>query len=375
MSEIVLIRPNDPLLFRDARPFGSGGSDARTLPFPHPSATAGSLRTLLGRQAGMRFDSNDVETVKGWKIHGPLLHRNGQVYFPAPADAYLAMPSDSIDVKRLLALRPLSVDGETNGPDKLLPVGLHSLEGKPGPIPKFWPQPLMETWLAGNISNPADLAKEMEETGFSPEIDRRTHVKIDDALTAEDHLLFSTEGLSLTDKRGETGSFLVRVEGAPSLDTSHGRIGGEARVAEFSIDASAWPNDMCINLKTRLETCKKVKLQLATPALFAHGWLPEWIDKKAMTGEFGDVKLKLAGACVPRWKPLSGWDLHKAKTENGNGHKALRRMVPAGSAYFFEILSDHTAWNLAENLWLAPVSDDDQDKNDGFGLALWGCWA
>jgi CRISPR-associated protein Cmr3 len=50
----------------------------------------------------------------------------------------------------------------------------------------------------------------------------------------------------------------------------------------------------------------------------------------------------------------------------------VKRVVPAGGVYFFETV-DGSASDLADR-WLEPVSDDEQDCRDGFGLAVWGVW-
>jgi CRISPR-associated protein Cmr3 len=47
-------------------------------------------------------------------------------------------------------------------------------------------------------------------------------------------------------------------------------------------------------------------------------------------------------------------------------------MVPAGGAYFFELLKGQSS--DLEKLWLESVSDEEQDRRDGFGLATWGIW-
>ena len=78
------------------------------------------------------------------------------------------------------------------------------------------------------------------------------------------------------------------------------------------------------------------------------------------------VKLKLKSAIVDRWQPISGWDLDK------NCPKPIRRMVPAGSVYFFEVIEGN-AKELSK-LWLKSVCDKDQDIKDGFGLALFGIY-
>jgi CRISPR-associated protein Cmr3 len=112
-----------------------------------------------------------------------------------------------------------------------------------------------------------------------------------------------------------------------------------------------------------------VRMVLATPALFKQGWKPGWIGDDGK-GEFAGIKLQLMGACVERWKPVSGWSY-----ETPRGPKPALRLVPAGSVYFFQ--TEGNAPSLADH-WLEPVGDfseDGQSGRDGFGLALWGPWA
>jgi CRISPR-associated protein Cmr3 len=108
---------------------------------------------------------------------------------------------------------------------------------------------------------------------------------------------------------------------------------------------------------------------LATPAIFSAGWKPGWLGSDLRGTIPGtQAKVRLAAACVERWRPMSGWSL-----ETGNrGEKPVRRVVPAGSVYFFERESADDL-DVAE-AWLKPVSDGDQFSLDGFGVVLWGKW-
>lgn len=119
---------------------------------------------------------------------------------------------------------------------------------------------------------------------------------------------------------------------------------------------------------------------LATPAIFSNGWLPAWLKCKRLDdgsdvlegtppGASDDLKLRLISACVDRWKPISGWSA-EAKSR---GPKAIRRMVPAGSVYFFEVQPGGNSSELGK-LWLRSVCDKEEDRKDGFGLAVWGIW-
>jgi CRISPR-associated protein Cmr3 len=50
----------------------------------------------------------------------------------------------------------------------------------------------------------------------------------------------------------------------------------------------------------------------------------------------------------------------------------VKRFIPSGGVYFFERVNGKAS-ELADR-WLEPVSDDEQDRRDGFGLAVWGIW-
>ena len=382
LSQVLRILPNGPLLFRDARPFSAGSTGARTLSMPLPSVIAGTVRTLLGRQEGLDFSQDaHAQQVRGWKVYGPLVHIDGKRFFPSPADAFVAND-------RVLPMLPMKdIDGSTDLPDKLVPVGLAAPEGKPQPGPDLWAEDELMKWLAGKPLRLSDL----ERTAFCPEIDRRTHLQMGDTGTAADGMLFATEGVSLLRKSGGTiglGEFLARVDGAPALKETVHRIGGEGRFAGFTSDAGGtgvgpWPMAPQDDLLNAIGGCPdRIRLQLATPAIFESGWCPGWL-KATADGYVGSppgsppgTSLRLVAACVPRWKPLAGWDLAEARRHGaGKGHKPLRRLVPAGASYFFVIgAGSDSAKALAEHLWLKPVSDEPQDRNDGFGLALWGTW-
>jgi CRISPR-associated protein Cmr3 len=123
------------------------------------------------------------------------------------------------------------------------------------------------------------------------------------------------------------------------------------------------------SIRDALAKTTQVRLILATPAIFADAWKPGWLNEQLEGTPPGcSVKLKLVGVNNGRWKAVSGWSLAPPR-----GPKAIRRMVPAGSVYFFRVEKPGDAASLAD-LWLQPISDNDQARRDGFGLALWGTW-
>jgi CRISPR-associated protein Cmr3 len=111
---------------------------------------------------------------------------------------------------------------------------------------------------------------------------------------------------------------------------------------------------------------------LATPTVFRDGWKPGWLDDALVGSPPGaDARLRLMGVSIARWRAVSGWSLAELPGRP-RGPKPVKRMVPAGGVYFFEIV-DGKVSGLADR-WLEPVSDDEQDRRDGFGLAAWGIW-
>jgi len=78
---------------------------------------------------------------------------------------------------------------------------------------------------------------------------------------------------------------------------------------------------------------------------------------------------------VARAQAISGWDMaHRNPNGRYGRPKPTRHLAPAGSVYFvrFEEDADIGAW--LDATWMQPVSDTEQDRRDGFGLAAIGAW-
>lgn len=386
MSYFLTLTPRDPLIARDGRPFGAGqGHRMRSLNWPHPSVLAGALRTLLGKMNGGDFSSeNLLSALKRLRVAGPLLQANQELYFPAPADL-IVWEDEKTQQRTVMPLRPLALGpNETvcDLPEGLVPVHV-TRDVKPADIPAFWSAARMCDWLqnASGQDFPAPPAPEnakIESSYLSaPEKEERTHVKIDLRVgAAEESFLFMTVGLDLSVKQSaQPLTLTARVDGAEAfaeqltaLDTLHS-FGGERRLVRWrACDSTAWDSPQ--TLRDALQTAPRVRLVLATPAIFTHGWKPGWLNDRLEGSPPGsNVRLKLVSACVGRWQPISGWSLEAGRI----GPKAIRRLAPAGCVYFFTVVEGNAA-TLVEQHWLRSVSDDQQDQHDGFGLALWGKW-
>ncbi len=418
------IDPKAPLLFGDGRPFGATEC-AETLPFPLPSTVAGAMRTAYAEQRGMAF-AGSRETLLSLPIAGPLLASRSlanpqgdlEVYLPKPADAvYFKIQDQQTEDHKtqdqkpqnpLLArrLRPgeITVAGAgTDLPHNLLPVFLSgdNDKSKPGKGPTWWRLQQAAQWLADDRQNSL-TAEDPKDLGVDAlPMERRTHVALDpDTLTNRDGQLFQTAGLDFGPRLQSTGprrqfcgwqsstyGLLVQyqADGTETFLSDSPRmrtVGGERRPAWIEPAGSAWPGLPEVLSKALAQAQAKpastgfgIRLMLVTPALFERGWLPGWLDESLQGSPPGHARLKLqlCAASLERWQPFSGWDLQSRNRHSAGAARAIRRMVPSGSLYWFKVLEGDA--DTIAKLWLSPVSDREQDCRDGFGLAAPGVWS
>lgn len=370
-----IIQPRDPLIFRDGKPFtGDPGGRARSLPFPYPSTLAGAVR----RQAGVRegFDFNKPKEIKPEQIkwmkdiamRGPILAEidtDGQLkyYFPSPADALLVQEQSGKVIRH--RLKPVDPGGSVRTDlENLKPVGpaTHVKDKTYSEAPSFWTWEQVKTWLEGTPNHdnmPAGL-------GFSgPVREQRSHVSIQpNTQTSVEGALFQTSGLEFTRVNSNGSPLVLAVETGIQLREGADFLGGERRVVRWARSNSLLP-DCPEGVRNGIVEKKHCRLILATPAHFEGGHLPKHL------GEKSGLSVSVQGVTLARYQTISGWDYEFNKP------KLTRRLVPAGSVYFLKFEGDPNEEQIKKfiaEVWLQPVSDDEQSSRDGFGLALLGTW-
>lgn len=367
-----LLEPKAPLVFRSGRPFEPGVRDAPQ--FPSPAAWAGLLRTRHMDAMGWSDaeDSARYDALRALSAQGALLalRREGKLtlHVPRPADAALHAGAPDF-----VALRPAAFAA---GAGADLPEGLRPLaaagaiSGKPLPAPEFWPIEDFVRWSEGEAVQPR-----AEPALPSPEM--RTHVRIGRQTdAAEDGMLFRTEAHDFSAARTQAGfsshDWVFVGRGPADLPEGLVVFGGERRLSRLAAVVGDDPLAMPQALSALCAQQRGIAITLATPALFTHGWRPGWLQRTS-DGVFEGappghptLHLRLIAARIERWQPVSGWDVRMQQPKPG------RRAAAAGTTYWFE--SAGGAFD-ASALWLAPLSDDEQDRRDGFGLALVRPWS
>lgn len=377
---LCVIEPRDPILVRDARPF-QAGSRARSLPFPFPSTIAGAVRTRLGQETTGLFDGSSIHELLKHQVRGPFLceldeqERIREFFFPAPADAVLFEGPSGKALRR--QVRPVRIpQGGVVDQTECGLVGITPVEvGKPIKLPpRYWSWEEMRSWLLA-ASDRCEV--EPERLGCQgPARETRTHVSIrEDTGTAEEGRLFQTEGLRFSLAGvGQADQALLSLSrrlalavATKSVDRLHGvaSLGGERRVSVWRSVREELPR-LPEELVKAVIGSRAFRLVLTTPAFFVEGWKP----RALLNGEFG-MELELLGAAVGRPEVVAGWDLA------GQRARPSRRLAGSGSVYFLRCTGapgPDAIRNFLQALWLQSVSDREQDRLDGFGVALIGNW-
>ena len=367
------ITPLDAAIFRDGRPFAQG-EYALTMPFPFPSVLAGGMRSLAGAP-----DYRNIPQLLRIRQTGPFLlaGREGE-----PPELAVAAPADAV---------PYELTAEMTGPIELAYLQARKVaEGRGAPLPEpltelmmggrsekvskrmpsFWSWPVMENWLL----RPGPRTAEPSALGPPPlPHSRRTHVAIlPKSRTADDGMLFSTTGLEFQTNGAKPDGwdpwqfslysgfeFPVGLSGVPKLPTVEA-LGGEGRLAKWEAASLRLP-ECPAELQENEGKLRRYRFVLLTPGAFAGGWCPRWLQTgSGSPPEQSEIQVRLISASIPRGLPISGWDLHLKKA------KASRLLVPAGSVYIVESKSDLSP------LWFRSISDEEQDRLDGFGLVALG---
>jgi CRISPR-associated protein Cmr3 len=398
----VFIEPCDIVFFRDDLPFGDRGNQFGRCQFPpRPSVIAGALRTQILVNRGIDFDAfrrgvdvpetvqaelgrvdgttrSDFALVPGtFRLTGLSLGRRGNgrdvLYYRPGRDLVAAgkKGEGAADEPRLLA----PALGER------LP-GVSSLAGLSpvAAVPGFEPA---RGWLAGDDyarylagAAPRDLVREeapREAAAAFPGVaspreavldwDDRVGIGLDaETRTVDEGRLYSSRGAVMRQGWG----FVATVEGSTLVSASGlVRLGGDSRMARLSPWSGAEPD--WSQARRAVAGSGRFRVVLQSPAIFAGGWCPGAVrhDSGRLVYEREGFRARLVSAAVGAPELAGGWDLVR------QAPKPFRRMVPAGSVFWFEVLSGsgEDAWRLFHG-----QSVSDEKSNEGFGIAHVGGW-
>jgi CRISPR-associated protein Cmr3 len=298
-----------------------------------------------------------------------------QLLLPAPGDA-LPFAGAADHTLRRRWLRPVLIDtaAQSDLDPRLFTIGMAApVAEKPlAKPPAFWRQKSYLDWLTAPQDDAGDVA--VDAIGIPGLVaESRVHVRIDPATgTADEGFLFQTSGLEFQRRPqtkpawrlGGTTTLALLVVTDAEIDAGPGSLGGERRTVFWQRAADRLP--ACPpTLQAAIVDAQACRLILTTPGIFADGLLPR-LDWLAIPG----LKVTVKGAVASRYDVISGWDYAAGMA------KATRRLAPAGAVYYLSLAgsSDAAIDQFVARVWFHPVSDDAQDRRDGFGVAALGVW-
>ncbi|MEI7556909.1 type III-B CRISPR module-associated protein Cmr3 [Candidatus Chlorohelix sp.] len=374
----LFFQPSDFLFFRDNKPFAAGenyGGKSREL--PPPSVLYGAIRTWLlqdndialdkfGRLGKLADISDPVIRVTGTKSESGTLQIKGPFFAnqkPAGVESYFPQPLDLVKYKATKAssdkpffrsLQPKKLDnylanwrGLNLSP--LLPTGELADDEVTG---GFLSKVALEAYLEGRSIARINTIDAMIES------ESRIGIAVGKEGVTQSGQFYTLQGNRFVDGYG----LAVDIEGLNGINlATQGlrQLGGERRfgfLTEIADEIAPQAPEIIGN---------KFKLALATPAIFEGGWLPSWIDRTSGEGSFSGLKVRLVAAAVGRAETISGFDMALGRP------KPIRKAVPAGSVYYFELL-EGAATEIVNIIHNQTISDE--LAHAGFGLAFVGSW-
>jgi CRISPR-associated protein Cmr3 len=366
----IFIEPNDVLMFRDGKPF-SGGDDhyARGSFPPSPATFYGAIRSKILSDKFPQYEhysrgyipddiKNEIGTpssIGTLSITNFLLARR----IAGNIEPVFSVPKDIVKIKaqeERFILKPeaqLANHIKSNSPiHALIPLWLKN-EMPVEEVSGFISLETMNKYLEGSVPSKLidndDLFTKEERVGIGKDRIRKT---------ASTGLLYSVEYFRLKTDVG----FIVELNGVKSLPKEGLlRLGGDHRSAIYK--EITFQNLENIKVKQMVDTSKRFKLILLTPAIFNNGWIPSWIDSKNGEGNINGVSLKIVSAAVGKPAHIGGFDFVKEMP------KDMKKAVPAGGVYYFEI-KQGSIDEIFDLFWMKSISDE--KRQEGFGITIIG---
>ena len=385
----IILCPLDTVVFRESRPFEIGGY-ARSRGGPLPNTFSGVIRSLLREEFRNRKDLYEDENKLKWRVRGPFLslikecevnvkinefyplpndvfrEKNGELVVPKPSEPY------SYRIGKLKLMSPPRLkDGE------ILERPKENLMNRRALIAYLEERSLMKDWLKSFN----ELFGKVERLGVT--LDESKVVRFGmfyrvEALEA----LWEFKGKEMI-KSGYVGTIIGDDDVVSKLEISIrkkiARFGGESRPSSIMMmpeeEDEEWEKAKR-RIANHINSNKRFKIYLATPAIFGDDnvsrWIPKWLDTQTLEGSFLDKgpKVRLIGASMGKCLAVSGWDYARGRV------KPMYFGVPAGSVFYFKFEENVSVEEIYENVIKRLENENMSDimSSLGFGTAFIGVW-
>ena len=345
---IIKVDALDTLFFRDGKPFTMGLETWADGVFPpYPSVVYGALRSayFANQIKDLSKANQEDDPTAGLVIKGLFLKIEHDLCLPLPLDCVEDKDKKRNDNRVFpLALKENTMISSVPTSYILKDNGDNEVEN------------VREGYL-----NDLDFKRYLDAT-----IEEFYYIKLSDYVYAEEKVGIAKDRYSNTAEKGKlyrvalrrlkNVSIIVDFEGLDLPETGFIKLGGEGKAATYkSIDNLP-------DFSSKLQG-NRFKLYISTPAILKKGWLPSWIDTDTLEGTYQGLKLKLLSAAVGKYTSIGGFDVERGRP------KPMKRAVPAGSVYYFELLEGNLE-KVKDLMHCRSISEYNAEQ--GFGISFVG---
>jgi len=366
--EKIEIKALDTLFFRDGKPFERGEESVANGSFPPlPSVVYGALRTaVLGESIENKdfyFNTFVTDSAK-LEIKQFFLKINQELFMPVPLDLVgydiqeegKTKKTTKADLIENIYPKPIYSSGQT---DYVLKISqtlkAKELSGKY--LLKF---SALKSYLEG-------IQKSFTPTALTITSESKLGIGRNNfSRTTEDGLLYRVNMQRLESKidfaektKADVISLVIGFD-VVALKNKNGffKLGGEGKTISYDV----YSNENNIPLIPLNDN--RLKIYLATPAIFKNGYLPDFIQKGFFEKDGQKINVRLLTCAIGKPVMVGGFDMDKRMP------KEMYKAVPAGAVYYLETDSPEKANQLATFLHQSSISE--LRKNEGFGICYIG---
>ena len=372
-STSIIIEAFDTLFFRDARPFSMGDDTWADGVFPpSPTVVHGALRTGYFAKHIEQFPhaGSTTDDPTGTLRINKICYRvrpGNLFYYPAPLDFVerkdkLLKERVNECVHKRYSVEKLKLvmneDGYSSLDDNKLGMLRHEVEVEPVENGLIDVNGLTNYLCYGSLCNViklSDYVCKEPKVGIGRDDVTRT--------SGDTGKLYRVGLQRLASKSGNNRiDIVVGLEDLPMGVSGLLRLGAEGKCVSYS--AKPIP-DIDISPLCKSEN-NRFKLYFLTPSVFDKGWIADWME----IGEYRGIGFNFLGASIGKPLSIGGFSLKPPQP------KIMRKAVPAGSVYYFE-LKDGTVKTRFEELKNAfhgtSLADESMcNTQEGYGIAYLG---
>ncbi len=396
---MIEITPLDPLFFRDGKPFAMSEETWADIIFPpNPSTIYGALRTTYFSKNFEDFPkaNTNEDPTKDLHIKNIFLKVRGKdgivdYVFHTPYD--IVSEKGEGDDNSLLKLNLVPLSKTKAVADFPLEYILEVPKNKVGKRldGKFLGKDEFSQYIREDkipyVSTKALYSLNIftvQEPKIGIRRDNATHSSKEGHLYRVNMVRFS--GKVFENEKACTLSILIDFDfgdGKNEKFPKRGvmKLGGEGKVAKYEVLQNTKEMEDVFSFKPSLNGKKTYfKLYLHTPAVFSGGWIPDIVRVEQNNKYIGEVKkgnkkvrFKLIGFVSGKPLYIGGFEMRAKRNDHFVVYpKPMKKAVPAGSVYFFEVLEGEDLSPLLENYNGKSICTSEQYKKEGYGIVYVG---